>query len=76
MESKLEQLELLKQLRVENPNLPCKKCDGDCCGPGVQFSKDELKEIEKLVSIKKFKLESVLAGNSFLLSTKGLKNRN
>lgn len=71
---KLKQLEEFKKLKVENVNLPCKKCNGDCCGSDVQFSKDELKEIEKLVSIKKFKLESVLDGNSFLLSTKGVKN--
>lgn len=74
MESKLEQLELFKQLRVENPNLPCKNCNGDCCGPDVYFNKDELKEIEKLVSIKKFKLEKALDGNSFKLSTKGVVN--
>lgn len=72
---KVKQLEEFKQLKVENVNLPCKKCNGECCGPDVPFSKEELKEIEKIASIKKFKTEEILGGGSFILSTKGIKNK-
>ena len=33
------------------------------------------KEIEKLTSLKKYKKKAVLDGNSFVLSTKGVKNK-
>jgi Fe-S-cluster containining protein len=71
----LKELEDFKEIDVENINLPCSKCDGDCCGPDVQFSTEELKLIESKVSIKKFKKEAVLDGNSYMLSTKGVKNK-
>lgn len=70
-----ERLKEFKQLKVENINLPCKNCNGDCCGPDIQFSIKDLKEIEKLTSLKKYKKEAVLDGNSFTLSTKGVKNK-
>ena len=65
-----------KLLKVENVNLPCKKCDSDCCGPDVPFTIDEIKEIEKVVSLKKFKKTDLIDGvkGSVILTTKGVKN--
>lgn len=69
-------VEEFKSLKVENVNLPCKKCNSDCCGPDVPFTIEELKEIEKVVSLKKFKRTPLIEGvvGSVILTTKGVKN--
>lgn len=73
---KNKQAEEFKLLKVENINLPCKKCDSDCCGPDVPFTIEEIKEIEKVISLKKFKKTELIDGikGSVILTTKGVKN--
>lgn len=76
MTSKYQQLEDFKQLKVDTVNLPCKKCNGDCCGPDVQFYKYEIAELKKIVSLKKFKVLPTENSNSetYIISSKGAKN--
>lgn len=69
-----EKMEEFKSLKVENINLPCKKCDGDCCGIDVHFTKEDIARISKSVSLKKYRIEPVLNGDVFIISTKGIKN--
>lgn len=76
MIDKYQQMEDFKQLEVETVNLPCKKCNGDCCGPDVHFSKDEIVELKKIVSLKKFKVLPIENSNSetYMISSKGVRN--
>ena len=53
MIDKYQQMEDFKQLEVETVNLPCKKCNGDCCGPDVHFTKEEIEVINNKISLKK-----------------------
>ena len=76
MIDKYQQMEDFKQLEVETVNLPCKKCNGDCCGPDVHFSKDDIVELKKIVSLKKFKVLPTENSSSetYTISSKGIKN--
>jgi len=48
------------------------KCNGDCCGNDVIFKPQELKAIESIVNLKKYKKEAINDG--YRLSTRGIKN--
>ena len=76
MTSKYQQLEDFKQLKVDTVNLPCKKCNGDCCGPDVGFSTEEISKLKKVVSLRKFKILPMEYSGSgmYTISSKGLKN--
>lgn len=72
---KLKMLEEFKTIGIENINLPCKNCDGDCCGNLTPFAKEELNLIKKEYPniLKKYKILDTNIPNSYTLKPKGIK---
>jgi len=68
-------LEDMRNVEVENPQLPCNNCGGDCCGANVLFTENELRILKKNYKskFKKLKLVESNIPGSYMIKRKGTK---